>query len=397
MAKYKMLDGNAAAVEAIRRARVKVISAYPITPQSPIAEQLADEVELGNLQAQYVRVESEHTALSVAMGAQLTGVRTATATSSVGLALMHEIVNAVAGVRLPIVMPVVNRALASPWSLWCDHQDSMAERDSGWLQIYCENVQDVFDLILCAYRIAEDKRVLTPAMVCQDGFFLSHSMQKVSMPEQEEIDVFVGDYVRRNTYIDPADPMVVNNLTSSDEFTEMRYQQKQAFIQSEEVMEEVFAEFNRRFGREHHMVEGYRLEDADTALVAIGSMAGTAKYVVDCLRKEGRKVGLLKIVSFRPFAYRRVRQMLEHLDRVAVLDRSAGLGAQGAPLWLEMCAALSGKTEPRSFVGGLGGRDIHTGTIRFVFDEMEKNATGPQQWVDVSEDYFELRQVLVNV
>ena len=400
MAHYKMLDGNAAAVEAIKMARVKVVSAYPITPQSPIAEKLADLVASGELDAKYVRVESEHTALSVALGAQMTGVRTATATASVGLALMHEIVNCASGVRAPLVMPVVNRALAAPWSLWCDHQDSMAERDSGWLQIYCENVQDVYDLVTCAYRISEDKRVLTPSMVCLDGFFLSHSMQKVSVPEQAEVDAFLGEYVRKNSYIDPADPMVVNNLTSSDEFTEMRYQQSRGFAASEEVMEEVFAEFEQKFGRAHHMVEGYRLEDAEKVLVTIGSMSGTAKYVVDQLRAAGEKVGILKIVSFRPFPARRVAALLQNAKQVAVLDRSSGLGAQGAPVWLEVSAATRGMPfGVLSYIAGLGGRDISMHTIENVFADM-KTRGGEQEgpvWIDAKDHPMEIRQVLKNV
>ena len=401
MAHDKMLDGNTAAVEAIKAARVKVISAYPITPQSTIAEKLADAVADGELDANYVRVESEHSALSVALGAQMTGVRAATATASVGLALMHEIVNAAAGVRAPIVMPVVNRALASPWSLWCDHQDSMAERDSGWMQLYCENVQDVYDLTMCAYRIAEDRRVQLPCMVCLDGFFLSHSMQKVRVAEQAEADAFIGPYRRHNSYIDPEDPMIVNNLTSSDEFTEMRYQQSRGFAAAAEVMEEVFTEFQERFGREHHVVEPYRLEDAKTVLVTIGSMAGTAKYVADRLREQGQRVGVLKIVSFRPFPYRQVAALLKNAEHAAVLDRSAGLGAQGAPVWLEVCAALQSMgINVRGYIGGLGGRDISMDTIRHIFEDMAQKDTQVCEepaWIDLKEHPMNIRQVLKHV
>ena len=397
MAHYKMLDGNAAAMEAIKMAKVKVISAYPITPQSPIAEKLSDMVDSGELDAKYVRVESEHTALSVALGAQLTGVRTATATASVGLALMHEIVNAVAGLRVPIVMPVVNRALAAPWSLWCDHQDSMAERDSGWMQLYCENVQDVFDLVSCAYRIAEHEKVLLPCMVCLDGFFLSHSMQKVSVPESGEMDEFIGPYVRRNLYIDPADPMLVGNLTPSDEFGEMRYQQKVGFHEAEHVIDEVFREFERRFGRPHARAEGYCLEDADTVLVTLGSMSGTAKCVVNSLREEGQKVGLLKIVSFRPFPYEIVRTLLAEKKQVLVLDRSAGLGACYAPMCTEIAAALHGTQVPvRGYVAGLGGRDISMQTIRAVFGDgaAHAGASDSSVWIDVKDNAMDIRQVL---
>lgn len=397
MAQYKMLDGNAAAMEAIKMARVKVISAYPITPQSPIAEKLSDMVVSGELDAKYVRVESEHTALSVALGAQLTGVRTATATASVGLALMHEIVNVVSGLRIPIVMPVVNRALAAPWSLWCDHQDSMEERDSGWLQVYCENVQDVFDLVSCAYRIAEHEKVLLPCMVCLDGFFLSHSMQKVSVPDTAAMDAFIGPYVRHNLYVDPADPMLVGNLTPSDEFGEMRYQQRVGFTEAEGVMDQIFREFEQTFGRHHARAEGYRLEDADTVLITLGSMSGTAKCVVNELRQAGQKVGLLKIVSFRPFPHALVRELLAGKKQVLVLDRSSGLGAQFAPLCTEINAALHGMDVPvRGYVAGLGGRDISLQTIRntFAHGAVNPGAADGSVWIDVRDDAMEIRQVL---
>ena len=208
----KMFDGNGAAVEAIRLARPGVIAAYPITPQSSIAEHLADEVAEGRIQAEYVRVESEHSAMSVSIGAQLTGVRVATATASVGLALMHEVCGVAAGCRVPIVMPVVNRSLVAPWSLWCDHSDTMAERDTGWLQFYCSTVQEILDLQLCAYRISEHEEVMTPSMVCFDGFYLSHSMQRVDTPSDEEAWDFVRPYVRKNMYLDPKDVMFINDL-----------------------------------------------------------------------------------------------------------------------------------------------------------------------------------------
>ncbi len=398
MSHYKMLDGNAAAVEAMKMARVKVISAYPITPQSSISEKLSDLVDAGELDAKYIRVESEHTAMSCAVGAQLTGVRAATATSSVGLALMHEILNVASGCRVPIVMPVVNRSLASPWSLWCDHQDSMAERDSGWLQFYCENVQDVFDTLLCAYRIAEDRRVQTPAMVCLDGFFLSHSMQKVLLPEQDEVDGFLGEYTPKNAYLNPADPMVINDLTPTDEITEMKFQQAVGFAQAKVVAQEVFAAFEKEFGRHKEVVEGYRAEDAEAIIITQGSMSGTAKYVVDKLREEGQKVGAVKIVMFRPFPYEALRQVCGSVKKVAVLDRSAGLGAQGAPLWLETKAALDGDVDVRSYVGGLAGRDISPMTIQKVFEDLGQEASGDGvNWIDCKDDPMHLREVPLHV
>ena len=398
MSHYKMLDGNAAAVEAMKMARVKVISAYPITPQSSISEKLSDLVDAGELDAKYIRVESEHTAMSCAVGAQLTGVRAATATSSVGLALMHEILNVASGCRVPIVMPVVNRSLASPWSLWCDHQDSMAERDSGWLQFYCENVQDVFDTLLCAYRIAEDRRVQTPAMVCLDGFFLSHSMQKVLLPEQDKVDGFLGEYIPKNAYLNPADPMVINDLTPTDEITEMKFQQTVGFAQAKVVAQEVFADFAEEFGRHKEVVEGYRAEDADAIIITQGSMSGTAKYVVDKLREEGQKVGAVKIVMFRPFPYEALRQACGSVKKIAVLDRTAGLGAQGTPLWLETKAALGGDVDVRSYVGGLAGRDISPMTIQKVFEDLGQEASGDGvNWIDCKDDPMHLREVPLHV
>lgn len=391
-----MLDGNAASVEAIKMARVKIVSAYPITPQSSIAEKLSDLVQDGSLDAKYLRVESEHTAISVAIGAQLTGVRAATATSSVGLALMHEVLNVASGCRVPLVMPVVNRALVSPWSLWCDHQDSMAEKDSGWMQFYCENVQDVFDYIIIGYKIAEHEDVLTPIMVCLDGFFLSHSMQKVLIPEQKEIDEFIGDYIRKNVYLDPKNPVIINNLTSSEEFTEMKYQQKIGFDNASKVSDEVFIEFEKKFNRVHRAVEGYKLEDAEAVIVALGSISGTAKHVARELREKGSKVGVLKIVSFRPFRNDLVKEMLKGIKRVAVFDRTAGLGSQGGPLWHEIKNAL-GNTDTivKNYIGGLGGRDVSEDTIINIFNDIMEDGSKRESpvWIDLKENPMDIRQV----
>jgi len=394
MARYKMLDGNAAAVEAIAMAKVGVISAYPITPQSSVAEKLSELVDKGTLKANYIRVESEHTAMSAAITAQLTGVRAATATSSVGLALMTEVLGMASGCRVPIVMPVVNRALAAPWSLWCDHQDTMTVRDTGWLQFYCENVQDVFDLTIAAYRIAEDKRVQTPAMVALDGFFLSHSMQKLLIPEQAEIDAFIGPYIPKNLRLDPKDPVIINNLTPSDEMTEMRWQQMMGMKNAETVIDEVFQEFEKTFGRRHSAVEGYCMEDAEEAVVSLGSMSGTAKYVVDQLRAQGRKAGALKVVSFRPFPYQKVREALGNTRKIAVIDRTAGLGGQGAPLWTETAAAMKDSGKPViNYIAGLGGRDVSMYTIENIFADLAENNGSSPVWIDLKENAENLRQV----
>ncbi len=398
---FKMFDGNGAAVEAMRLIRPQVIAAYPITPQSSIAEKLSDLVDEGKIKGKYVRVESEHSAMSVCVGAQLTGVRAVTATSSVGLALMHEVVGVVSGLRLPIVMPVVNRSLVAPWSLWCDHQDSMAERDSGWIQFYAGNVQEVLDLTLMAYRVSEHEKVLTPSMVCLDGFFLSHSMQKVDAPTDEEAFDFVGEYVRRNLYIDPKDPMFVNDLTPTDEFTEMRYQQKVGFKEAYEVIPQVMAEFKEKFGRSYNMVDAYQLEDAEIAVVTIGSMAGTAKYVVNQLREKGIKAGALQLRVFRPFPVQEIRDALKNVKVIGVMDRSAGLGTNEAPVCTEVRAALH-QTAPsiHSYIGGLAGRDISDKTFHKIFSELieirdGKRETGTQ-WYDVKENAMTIREVIDN-
>lgn len=398
---YKMLDGNDAA-EAMKLAKVQVISVYPITPQSSMSESLAEMVASGELNAEYVRVESEHSAMSVAMTAQLAGVRAATATSSNGLALMHEVLGMTSGNRAPVVMPVVNRGVAAPWSLWCEHGDTMSQRDMGWLQFYSENVQDVLDLMFIAYRVAEDKRVITPAMVCLDGFFLSHSMQKVDVPEEKLVDEFVGSYVPTNTYLDTKDPMFLSDLTGSEEYTEMRYQQKLSMDNAFTVVDEVMTEFKEKFGRKLEVVEGYKTEDADVVLVALGSMCGTAKHVVNKMRAEGKKVGLAKVTMFRPFPVKQLKKVLEGKKAIGVFDRSAGLGGQGGPVWSETCAALKNETtDIRHYVGGLGGRDVTTDNIEKIYNELLEIKDGKRedhtQWIDLKENSMEIRQVIKNV
>ena len=394
----KMFDGNGAAVEAIRLARPGVIAAYPITPQSSIAEHLADEVAAGRIDAEYVRVESEHSAMSVAVGAQLTGVRVATATASVGLALMHEVCGVAAGCRVPIVMPVVNRSLVAPWSLWCDHSDTMAERDTGWLQYYCANVQEILDLTLCAYRIAEHEDVMTPAMVCLDGFFLSHSMQRVDTPDDEAAWDFVKPYVRKNMYLDTNDVMFINDLCPTDEHSEIKYQQYVGFQEAARVTKEVFAEYEERFGRKLHTVESYRLEDADVAVVTIGSMSGTGKYVVNQLREQGVKAGLLRICMFRPFPAEEIAEALKNVKVIGVVDRSAGLGAAQGPVCTEVKAACCGTSSKIfGFCGGIAGRDISDGSFRKIFGELTDVAEGRsetcERWFDVKPNAMNIREV----
>jgi len=392
-----MLDGNGAATEAMRLARVQVIAAYPITPQSPIAEKLASYVAEGKLNAKYIRVESEHTAMSCAIGAQMTGARAATATSSVGLALMHEVVGIAAGIRMPIVMPVVNRSLVAPWSLWCDHQDTMAERDMGWMQFFAEDAQEVLDLTLAAYRICENEKVMTPAMVCLDGFFLSHMTDAVYLPDQEDIDGFLPPYKPSNAVLDPENPMFINDLCPSSEFIEMRYQQHKGFEEAMKLIPEVFAEFEKRFGRKYSLVEPYFCDDAEAVIVTLGSMSGTVKYVVDELRVKGVKAGVLKVTSFRPYPAQLIRECLKNVPIVGVFDRSASLGAEAGPHCSEVKAAMKeySAVKVKGFVAGLGGRDIPATTVHRVFDMLlnKKGLDLNTEWLDVKENAMFLREV----
>ncbi len=394
--KTTFMDGNAAAAEAMRLARIKVVAAYPITPQSPIAEGLAKFCEQGTLDAKYMRIESEHSAISVCIGAALTGVRVGTATASVGLALMHEMLNVASGLRVPIVMPVVNRSLAAPWSLWCDHTDSMPERDSGWLQLYAENAQEALDLTLLAYRVAEHPDVLLPVMVCQDGFFVSHTGAAVRVPDQSEVDDFLPPYQVNNLLLDPDAPMFVNPLTMSDEYTEIKYQQNVGAENAETVIAEVMAEFAEKFGRKYDLVEFHGCEDAEEVVITLGSMSGTAAYTVDRLRAQGQKVGVAKIVSFRPFPHRLLRERLAGVQRIAVLERATSMGGAGGPVLAEVRSSLANlPVRVEGFVAGLGGRDIPPATFEKVFHLLR--TAEPQcrpTWADVRPDAMTIREVV---
>ena len=395
-----MLDGNGAATEALCLVRVQVVAAYPITPQSPIAEKLASYVAEEKLAARYLRVESEHSALACAIGAQLTGVRAATATSSVGLAFMHEVLGVAAGCRVPIVMPVVNRALVSPWSLWCDHQDSMAERDSGWLQFFAEDAQQVLDLTLIAYRVCEDERVQLPGMICLDGFFLSHRSDVVYLPDPAEVDAFLPPYKPHNVVLDPENPIFINDLTPPSDFMEMRCQQEQAFHAALQVIPEVMQDFERRFARRYEIVQPYLCQDAQAVLITLGSMSGTAKHVVDELRAQGLRVGLLQIICFRPFPAEQIRACCKNIPRIGVIDRSASSGAETGPVCAEIKAALkeSEGTQVMGFVAGLGGRDVSTQTIAEAFrlllsqEEIHMQA----RWLDTKDTAMFIREVQQN-
>ncbi|MCM8800909.1 MAG: pyruvate ferredoxin oxidoreductase [Candidatus Omnitrophica bacterium] len=385
------LEGSRAVAEAVRLCRPGVISAYPITPQTHIVEELAQMVANGELKAQFLNVESEHSAASVVLGAVATGVRAFTATSSQGLIYMSEVLFNIAGLRLPVVLTCANRALSAPINIWNDHQDSISLRDSGWIQFYAENNQEAVDFHIIAYRLGEDKSVMLPVMVCVDGFYLTHGIETVDLPEQEMVDKFLPPY--KPLYkLDPDEPMTMGPLVDPDYYMETRYAIQETLKNTLRLIPKLTAEFAGIFGRDYKdgLVEEYYTKDADKVIIAMGSVCGTIKDVVDELRKKGRKVGLLKIITFRPFPYLRVYEALKNVTKVAVLEKALSLGAL-APLAQEIKSTFFGrKRAPQiisSFIVGLGGRDITKNSIKEVFRRLNQR--------EVSGEFIDLKPELL--
>ena len=369
----RLMTGGEAVAEAMRQIDPDVVPVYPITPQTPIIQGFAKFVADGRAQAEMVNVESEHSAMSAAVGAALAGARTMTATSSQGLALMAEVVYIAAAMRAPIVMALGNRALSGPINIHCDHSDSMLIRDSGVAQLFAENAQEAYDLTVLAPRLAEHPDVLLPVLVCQDGFTITHSAEPVALLEDEDVTEFVGGYALPHSVLDTARPTTQGPFAMPDYYFELRRQQAQALEKSLSVFGELAAEYEELSGRGYGPLEAYKLEDAERAIVALGSSAGTIKDVVDDLRAEGERVGLLKVVSFRPFPAEEVAALLAEVGSVIVLDRADSPGG-AAPLHAELAAALYGRgNELTGHVYGLGGRDLHPEDVRLIFaDEAER-------------------------
>ncbi|MHC1727532.1 MAG: transketolase C-terminal domain-containing protein [Syntrophobacteraceae bacterium] len=383
----KVLEGSHAVAEAVRLAGVQVVSAYPITPQTHIVERLADFCADGSMNARFLRVESEHSALAALIGASSMGVRTFTATSSQGLALMHELLHWASGARLPIVMADVNRALAPGWNIWADQTDSLSQRDTGWIQFYCETGQEILDTTLLAFRLAES--VNLPVMVVLDAFFLSHTFEPVDIPDQEATDAFLPPF-RPRIALNTADPCALSQMAPPNVYMEMRYSIQQAMEAALGRFEEFDAEFQQHFGRRYGAVEAVCCEDADIVLVTSGTITGTARQVVADLRAEGQKVGLLKIKLFRPFPSALVREILEPVHKVAVIDRNFSFGATGI-FAQELRAALYGparRPEVFGFVAGLGGRDVTEDVVREIYCHTRDNLYAPRDeaiWVGLRE------------
>ncbi|WP_438318286.1 transketolase C-terminal domain-containing protein [Candidatus Caldatribacterium sp. SIUC1] len=375
MSKVLGLNGNAAAAHAMRQINPHVVAAYPITPQTDCVERFAEFVSEGLVDTEFVTVESEHSALSACIGAAAAGGRVMTATSSQGLALMWEMLYIAASMRLPIVMMVVNRALSGNINIHCDHSDTMGARDAGWIQLFSENAQEVYDNMVQAVRIAEDMRVRLPVMVTQDGFIISHAVERVELLDDEEVRNFVGPYRPLYPLLDVRNPVTYGPLDLFDYYFEHKRSEIEAIDSCLPVIEEVGKEFGKLSGRSYGLLEEYRLEDAEYAVVALGSTCGTAKEAVDRLRDRGKKVGLLKIRCFRPFPKDEVIRALAPRKGVAVLDRSVVLGGFGGPVFTEIRSALydlPSRPLVIDFYYGLGGRDIYVEDIERAFARIEE-------------------------
>ncbi len=375
--KYKdMITANQAVAIAVVRAKPKVISAYPICPQTEIVEDLSSYIAKGELKAEFVRVEGEHSAMTVCAAAEGTGVRTFTATASQGLAFMHEVVHSTGGMRLPVVMFIGNRTLMSPGGIWPEFADSMAERDACWLQIYVENNQEAFDMIIQAYRIGEDSRVLLPVMVCGEGYVLTHTSEAVEILSQEEVDDFLPAYDPPHAYLDTERPVAQGLIVPPEYHNEAKFQMHQAMMNAKDVIKEINEDFSNRFGRSYGgLIDTYQMEDAERALVVMGATTGTARTIVDDLRAEGEKVGLVKLRFFRPFPVEDIREALRNVKAVGVFDRSLSYGSFGQ-VYTEVRNAMYGERKPIiNLIAGLGGRDIREVDIRFMFEKIKEIET----------------------
>jgi pyruvate ferredoxin oxidoreductase alpha subunit len=379
----KVISANRAIAEGVKMCKPDVVPVFPITPQTTISEYLAQFVADGELDAEYIMVESEHSSISAAVGASGAGVRTFTATSSQGLALMHEILFVAAGMRTPIVMGNANRALSAPLSIWNDQQDSISERDTGWMQFFAENAQEALDFVIQAYKISEDHQVLLPSMVCVDGFILTHTVEPVDIPEQGDVDKFLPPYVPI-AYLDPKDPMSLGTFTDPSYYMEARYDMEVAMEGAKDVIRRVNKEFEETFGRKYDLVEKYKTEDAEIILVAMGSICGTIKTVIDRLREKGEKIGLLKIISYRPFPQDEIYEAVKGAQRIAVLDKNISFGIGGV-LFNEIKAKMD--VDASGFILGLGGREVSPDHI-IEIAEKTRNPTDTNKinWIGLKEE-----------
>ncbi len=386
----KVIVGNHAVSYGVRLARAEVVAAYPITPQTQVVEALAEMCADGRLDARFIKVESEHSAMAACIGASATGVRAFTATSSQGLLLMHEMLHWAALGRLPVVMADINRAVAPAWSIWTDQNDTLAQRDTGWIQLYCENNQEVLDTTVQAFKLAEN--VSLPVMIVLDAFFLSHTSEPVDIPEPAEVDAFLP---RREAALklDVNEPHAFGALARPEVYMEMRLRQQEAMEQTVPVFEEIDEDWGRRFGRRWGAIESYRTDGAEIVLITSGTVTSTARYTINQRRARGEKVGLVKVKMFRPFPTGLLRKALAGVPRVAVLDRNISPG-HGGIFAEELRSALydlEPARRPRvdGFILGLGGRDVTPAVIDECIDRCRSTPAGASAaredlWVGVN-------------
>lgn len=378
--KKNFISGDEAVAYAARLCRPEVIAAYPITPQTIIIEKISEFIASDEMKCQFLLMESEHSAMAASMGASMMGCRTFTATSSQGLLYMSEMLHYVSGSRFPIVMINANRTVAAPWNIYCDHRDSISERDSGWMQLYVENGQEALDTLIQAYKVAENSKVLTPIMINLDGYVLTHTYELIDIPEQEDVDEFLPPYNAINKF-DFDNPKSLSFTASPEWQTEFRYQQQEAMENAKKVIEEVDEEYGNKFGRSYGgMIDEYYVKDADYVIVAMGSVVGTSRLVVYELRKQGKKVGLVKIRSYRPFPKEYFKELGKKVKAVGVIDRDISFGYEGA-VYSEVKSSLytpGVDVKTINFIAGISGRDITKQYIADMFGQLETADLGKE-------------------
>ena len=384
----RQIEGSRAVAETVALCRPEVIGAYPISPQTHIVESLSQLVKTGELApCEFINVESEFAAMSVAIGASATGARTYTATASQGLLYMVEALYNASGLGLPIVMTVANRAIGAPINIWNDHSDAMSQRDSGWIQLFAESNQEAVDLHVQAFKLAEE--LSTPVMVCMDGFILTHAVEQVDLPEQEQVDAFLPTFVPRQV-LDPAEPVTIGAMVGPEAFTEVRYLAHAKQMQALDLIPEIAAEFETAFGRSSGgLVRGYRTEDAETVVVALGSVLGTIEETVDELREAGHRVGAVGIKTFRPWPMDEVREALGHAQRVVVVEKALAVGIGGI-VALDVKIAIQGlDAHVHSAIAGLGGRPITQASLRGLLERAIDGELGLTTFLDLDRELVE--------
>lgn len=375
MGKRERLSGNEAVAIALRQINPDVFPAFPITPSTEIPQYFASFVANGQVDTEFITVESEHSSMSAAIGASAAGARALTATSSCGLAYMWEELYIAASNRLPLALALVNRALSGPININCDHSDSMGARDSGWIQIYAENNQEAYDNMVQAYRISEHKDVRLPIMICQDGFITSHAVENIELLDDTEVKNFVGEYEPENYLLNPKQPMAIGPYAITDYYMEAKRNQAEGMKKAVSVVKEVAKEFAKISGREYGLFEEYCMEDAERAIVIIGSAAGTTKDAIDALRAKGEKVGLIKIRLYRPFPAEEIAEALKDVKAVAIMDRAEGYTNHGGPLGADVMSAMfraRSQAFAVNYIYGLGGRDVRVEDMEGVFEDLKQ-------------------------